>query len=47
MYFHFTKVISYKTISKIANIGMELRIQSYGMEERHHFHKPSTFINKF
>ena len=41
MYFHFTKVISYKTISKIANM------ERYGMEERHHFHKPSTSTNDF
>ena len=41
MYFHFTKVMSYKTISKIANM------ESYGMEERHHFHKPSTRVNNF
>ena len=41
MYFHFTKVISYKTISKIANM------ERYGMEERHHFHKPSTRVNDF
>ena len=38
---HFTKVISYKTISKIANM------ERYGMEERHHFHKPSTRVNDF
>ena len=41
MYFHFIKVISYKTISKIANM------ERYGMEERHHFHKPSTRVKDF
>ena len=41
MYFHFTIVMSYKTISKIANM------EKYGMEERHHFRKPSTRVNDF
>ena len=41
MYFHFTKFISYKTISKIVNM------ERYEMEERHHFHKPSTHVNDF
>ena len=41
MYFHFPKVISYKAISKIASM------ERCGMEERHHFHKPSTDINDF
>ena len=39
MYFHFTKIVSYKTFSEIANI------ERYGMEERHHFYKPSTHVN--
>ena len=33
--------MSYKAISKIANM------ERYGMEERHHIHKPSTRINDF
>ena len=39
MCFHFTKVKI--AVSKIANI------ERYGMEERHHFHKPSTRVNDF
>ena len=41
MYLHFTKVIAYKTISKITNM------ERYGMEERHHFHEPSTCVKDF
>ena len=41
MYLHFTKVIAYKTISKITNM------ERYGMEERHQFNEPSTCVKDF
>ena len=41
MYFHFTKVMSYKTICKIADM------ERYRREEGHHFDKPSTRVNDF
>ena len=41
MCFQFTKVVSYKTISEIANM------ERYRIKERHHFHKPTIHITDF